>query len=51
MLYAKIFEQGIIHCFYIPCLREGLIFADTNEAGIELMKIKYSSVDLGKPVS
>ena len=31
--------------FYMPDLGEGLILASTTEAGIELMKVKYSSVD------
>ncbi|MFA5044978.1 MAG: GNAT family N-acetyltransferase [Paludibacter sp.] len=31
--------------YYIPDLKEGLIFADTEEAGWELMKLKYSTVD------
>jgi len=31
--------------YYLPDLKEGLIFADTNEAGLELMKLKYSTVD------
>ena len=31
--------------FYLPDLGEGLIFADNPEAGIELMKAKYSKVD------
>jgi len=26
-------------------MKKGLIFADTNETGLELMKIKYSKVD------
>ena len=30
---------------YMPDLGEGLILASTTEAGIELMKVKYSSVD------
>jgi N-acetylglutamate synthase-like GNAT family acetyltransferase len=31
--------------YYIPGLREGLINADIKEAGLELMKVKYSKVD------
>lgn len=31
--------------FYIPTLGEGLIFADTTEAGVELMSMKYAKVD------
>ncbi|HBF40097.1 MAG TPA: hypothetical protein DDW50_22675 [Firmicutes bacterium] len=33
--------------FYIPDLGEGLIIADTSEAGIELMKLRYSNVNKG----
>jgi GNAT superfamily N-acetyltransferase len=31
--------------FYIPGLREGLIYAIDNKAGTELMKVKYSTID------
>jgi hypothetical protein len=31
--------------FYLPHLGEGPIYAQTIEAGIELMKVKYSSID------
>ncbi len=31
-------------CF-LPTLKEGAIFADSDEAGVELMKVKYSKVD------
>lgn len=31
--------------FYLPDFGEGLIMADSNEAGLELMKLKYGSVD------
>ncbi len=31
--------------YYIPELGDGPIIAETNEAGIELMKIKYASID------
>jgi hypothetical protein len=31
--------------YYLPNLGEGAIYADSAEAGIELMKLKYSTVD------
>jgi len=31
--------------YYLPDLREGLIYADNDEAGLELMKLKYAKVD------
>lgn len=42
MLYV---ENENVGGYYLPDLKEGLIFADTNEAGLELMKLKYSTVD------
>lgn len=51
-LLESMLEKSILYVdnnkvlgYYIPELKEGLIFADTNEAGIELMKLKYSTVD------
>jgi len=38
-------ENNKILGYYIPDLKEGLIYADTDEAGLELMKLKYASVD------
>jgi GNAT superfamily N-acetyltransferase len=38
-------ENNEVKGYYIPDLGEGLIFADNEDAGIELMKIKYSGVD------
>lgn len=38
-------ENNKVLGYYLPDLKEGLIFADTNEAGLELMKMKYSKVD------
>ncbi|HEY4788720.1 MAG TPA: GNAT family N-acetyltransferase [Bacteroidales bacterium] len=38
-------ENNEIAGYYIPDLKEGLIFADTINAGIELMKLKYSKID------
>jgi N-acetylglutamate synthase-like GNAT family acetyltransferase len=31
--------------FYLPDLKEGLIYADTGEAGLELMKVKFAKID------
>ncbi|MHC1702928.1 MAG: GNAT family N-acetyltransferase [Tenuifilaceae bacterium] len=31
--------------YFMPDLKEGLIYAETDEAGLELMKLKYSKVD------
>jgi len=31
--------------YYLPELKDGLIFSDTEEAGLELMNLKYSTVD------
>jgi GNAT superfamily N-acetyltransferase len=51
-LLADYIENTLVYCkdnsvtgFYMPGLGEGIILADTKEAGIELMKIKYSKVD------
>jgi len=38
-------EGSSITGFYMPDLGEGIILANTTEAGLELMKIKYSKVD------
>ncbi len=38
-------ENNEVKGYYLPDLGEGLIFADTDKAGLELMKIKYSLVD------
>jgi len=43
---SKLFvENNEVLGYYIPDLKEGLIYADTDEAGLELMKLKYASVD------
>jgi len=34
-----------LHGFYLPNLGEGAIYADLPEAGLELMKLKYSTVN------
>ena len=52
-LLAGLLESSIVYAdnndyvlgYYLPALKEGLIFAETNEAGLELMKLKYSTVD------
>ena len=38
-------ENGKVAGYYLPGLKEGLIFADTDKAGIELMKCKYPAVN------
>jgi len=38
-------ENNKVIGFYLPDLKEGLIYADTDEAGLELMKLKYTKVD------
>ena len=38
-------ENNIVLGYYMPDLKEGLIFADTDDAGLELMKMKYSKID------
>jgi len=38
-------EDSSLLGFYLPDLGEGLILASTTEAGLELMKIKYSKAD------
>ncbi|MCK5345090.1 MAG: GNAT family N-acetyltransferase [Candidatus Heimdallarchaeota archaeon] len=38
-------QDNSVSGFYMPGLGEGLIYASTAEAGLELMKIKYSKVD------
>jgi hypothetical protein len=42
LIYIK---DNSLQGFYLPHLGEGLILASTTEAGLELMKIKYSKVD------
>lgn len=39
------FKDSSLLGFYLPDLGEGLILANTTEAGLELMKIKYSKVN------
>ena len=39
-------EGGKVIGFYIPSLGEGQIFADTSDAGIELMSMKYAISDI-----
>lgn len=38
-------DHGSVSGYYIPDLKEGLIVADTERAGLELMKLKYATVD------
>lgn len=38
-------EKGKVTGYFLPDLREGLIYAQTSEAGIELMRYKYSKID------
>jgi GNAT superfamily N-acetyltransferase len=38
-------ENGKVTGYYLPGLREGLIYTQTSEAGLELMRYKYSKVD------
>ena len=38
-------DEDKVMGYYIPDLKEGMIVADTKEAGIALMKIKYSTTD------
>ena len=38
-------DNNTIEGFFMPELREGLIMADTADAGLELMKLKYSRSD------
>lgn len=38
-------EDGIITGYFLPTLREGLIYAQTEKAGIGLMNLKYSNID------
>jgi GNAT superfamily N-acetyltransferase len=38
-------ENNELKGYYLTNLREGLIVADSEEAGLELMKVKYSKVD------
>lgn len=41
-----VFEyDGAIEGYYLPFLGQGCIYAKTERAGLELMKLKYSSVD------
>ena len=46
LINSKVYvENNKVLGYYIPGLKEGLIFADNDEAGLELMKLKYASVD------
>ena len=36
-------DKGKIYGYYLPALREGLIIADNEQAGEELMKLKFST--------
>jgi len=38
-------SDGTVNGFYIPGLGEGPVFALTEEAGMELMRFKYSTTD------
>lgn len=38
-------ENNEVIGYHIPSLKEGLIFADTDDAGLELMKIKYAKIN------
>lgn len=38
-------KNDVVQGFYLPDFKEGLIFADSDEAGLELMKYKYSKID------
>jgi len=38
-------ENGQLLGFYLSALKEGMIYADTASAGIELMKAKYATAD------
>ena len=38
-------ENNSVLGYYIPDMKEGLIVADTEKAGLELMKLKYATVD------
>lgn len=38
-------EKNRVSGFYIPDLNEGPIFANTHEAGIELMRLKYTTIE------
>lgn len=37
--------NGILEGYFLPDLKEGLIYAETIEAGLELMNLKYSTSD------
>ena len=38
-------ENNKVTGYYLPDLKEGLIYADNDEAGLGLMKLKYAKVD------
>jgi len=43
---AKVYlKNGILEGYYLPDLKEGLIIADSEEAGLALMEIKYANAD------
>lgn len=46
MNYSYVYiEKKMVRGFYLPNLREGLIIADTDQAGIELLKLKLITQD------
>jgi len=40
-------KNGNLMGFYLPELGDGLIIADNEEAGIELMRLRYSIINKG----
>lgn len=46
LVNAKVFvDNNELAGYYLPDLKNGPIVAETEEAGLELMKMKYSSID------
>jgi len=43
---AKIYvKENVVYGFYLPSLKEGLIYANLEEAGLALMAYKYATMD------
>jgi GNAT superfamily N-acetyltransferase len=46
LMNSKVYyKNGIVEGYYLPDLKEGLIVADSEDAGLALMEVKYSNAD------
>jgi GNAT superfamily N-acetyltransferase len=42
---ALLYVDGDLLGYYLPALKEGMVYAETETAGIELMKVKYATAN------